>query len=125
MNEEIEMTKIFDRTSIQRLGRCVSALAEHAGSTVAAFDVEVVTDDGATILQVTACAPCGDNEVCKRFGTFASYPAIKAAMTDTDLDVYERVRSFYGDEVAACFMAPLYPDASRNNAWLLRRAGDN
>lgn len=58
----------------------------------------------------------------KRFGTFASYPPLKKVVTAEERAIWERVREFYGDDVTACFLAPLYPDHSRNNAWVLRRA---
>lgn len=48
------------------------------------------------------------------FGTFASYPDIKKAATSHDLNVLERLRDYYDDDVAACFLAPMYPTASRN-----------
>jgi len=61
-----------------------------------------------------------------RFGTFASYNDIKRGIDQAfDSDeaavmrkLNERVREFYGDEVMACFVAPLMPDHSRNNAWI-------
>lgn len=60
-------------------------------------------------------------DVIERWGTFASYPDLKRSITPQDLAVLERVRKFYGDDVTACFLAPLYPDASRNNLWLIRK----
>lgn len=58
----------------------------------------------------------------KRYGTFASYPPLKKVVTEAERAIWERVREFYGDDVTACFLAPLYPDHSRNNAWILKRA---
>lgn len=60
-----------------------------------------------------------------RYGTFASYPELKKAVTPAHLDVLERLRAFYSDEVTACFLAPLYPDHSRNNLWVLRPTTDH
>jgi len=61
----------------------------------------------------------------QRIGTFASKPAIKKAMKEANdvsgLNVYESLENWLGSEVLACFMAPLYPDASRNNCWLLQK----
>jgi hypothetical protein len=56
----------------------------------------------------------------QRYGTFASYRDLKANATAPHLEVLEGIRKFYSDEVAACFLAPLYPDISRNNVWVLR-----
>lgn len=59
-------------------------------------------------------------DVVGRYGTFASYPDIKRAADPADLALLETCRQFYSDDVAACFLAPKYPDASRNVAWVLR-----
>jgi 2-polyprenyl-3-methyl-5-hydroxy-6-metoxy-1,4-benzoquinol methylase len=56
-----------------------------------------------------------------RYGTFASYPDIKRIAIPEHLQILEDLRVFYSDEVTACFLAPLYPDQSRNNVWLLRK----
>jgi SAM-dependent methyltransferase len=54
----------------------------------------------------------------KRFGTFASVNDIRKAATPEHLAVYEELRQYYSDDVCACFLAPFYPDASRNNLWI-------
>ena len=56
-----------------------------------------------------------------RYGTFASYLDLKKVATDEELALLNRIRAFYSDEVTSCFLAPLYPDASRNNLWTLRK----
>lgn len=64
--------------------------------------------------------------ITDRFGTFASYNDIKRGLDETMTSavatevraVYERAREFYGDDVMACFLAPVLPDHSRNNAWV-------
>ena len=56
-----------------------------------------------------------------RYGTFASWTDIKRVCTDEELETYNKCREFYADDFLAAFMAPKYPDASRNNAWILRR----
>jgi 2-polyprenyl-3-methyl-5-hydroxy-6-metoxy-1,4-benzoquinol methylase len=60
-------------------------------------------------------------EVEKRWGTFANLPAIKKAARQDELDVLERVGLYYNAEVQSILLAPLYPDACRNNLWVLRR----
>lgn len=55
------------------------------------------------------------------FGTFASYPDLKRVAAKEHLKLLEGVRAFYSDDLLACFLAPLYPEASRNNAWILKR----
>ena len=58
----------------------------------------------------------------KRFGTFARFPAIKKVATKAEMELYNRIAEYYGGEVMACFLAPLYPDHSSNNIWLLKHA---
>jgi 2-polyprenyl-3-methyl-5-hydroxy-6-metoxy-1,4-benzoquinol methylase len=60
--------------------------------------------------------------VAQRYGTFASKPQIRPALTPAERDVYDRLEKWYGGEVMSCLMAPLYPDASRNNMWLCVKA---
>lgn len=63
-------------------------------------------------------------EVVERFGTFASWNDIRRVCTDEERALLEETGRFYGGDVLACFLAPKYPDASRNNAWVLKRQGD-
>jgi 2-polyprenyl-3-methyl-5-hydroxy-6-metoxy-1,4-benzoquinol methylase len=60
-------------------------------------------------------------DLVERYGTFASYPDIKRIASVRDMAVLEDLRAYYSDEVTACFLAPLYPDQSRNNVWLLQK----
>jgi hypothetical protein len=60
-------------------------------------------------------------EVVKRYGTFASANDIRKVASPRDLAVYEELHDFYGGDVLSTFLAPLYPDASRNNLWVLRK----
>jgi hypothetical protein len=60
-------------------------------------------------------------EVEKRWGTFANLPAIKKVARQDELDVMERIGLYYNPEVQSILLAPLYPDQSRNNLWVLRR----
>lgn len=61
-------------------------------------------------------------EVEERFGTFASYRDLKKVVTPEHRQVLDGIREFYSEEVAACFLAPLYPDHSRNNVWVLKNS---
>lgn len=63
----------------------------------------------------------GKWRVTGRYGTFASWNEIKKVMTEPELALYEELNLYYDHEVLSCFMAPKYPDASRNNVWVLRR----
>jgi hypothetical protein len=58
----------------------------------------------------------------KRFGTFANLNDLKRVASPQELKVLEDLRVFHSPDVVACFLAPLYPDASRNNMWVLKRA---
>jgi SAM-dependent methyltransferase len=57
--------------------------------------------------------------VTARFGTFASYRELAKVLSDDHLTLLNRLRAFYSDEVTSCFLAPLYPNVSRNNMWVL------
>lgn len=57
----------------------------------------------------------------RRFGTFASLPAIRRACTPSERKVLDDLSAYYRNDVLSCILAPLYPDASRNNLWALRR----
>jgi 2-polyprenyl-3-methyl-5-hydroxy-6-metoxy-1,4-benzoquinol methylase len=60
-------------------------------------------------------------QVLKRYGTFASAHDIKKAANTEDLIVWEKLQQFYGGDVLSTFLAPLYPDVSRNNLWVLSK----
>jgi SAM-dependent methyltransferase len=62
-------------------------------------------------------------EVKKRYGTFASKPDIRRAMAGNPerLKVYDELAEWFGGEVMAGLMAPLYPDSSRNNMWICQK----
>lgn len=55
-----------------------------------------------------------------RYGTFANYNDIKKVAAPEHLATLNDIRAWFGNEVAACFLAPLYPDQSRNNYWVLQ-----
>lgn len=57
----------------------------------------------------------------RRIGTFASKPDIKRVAGPAELEVYQKLEEWFGGDVMATFLAPLYPDASRNNLWVLRK----
>lgn len=56
--------------------------------------------------------------VVKRHGTFMSDRDRKKAATPAENALCERLKEYYSTDVLACFLAPLYPDASRNNIWV-------
>jgi 2-polyprenyl-3-methyl-5-hydroxy-6-metoxy-1,4-benzoquinol methylase len=61
----------------------------------------------------------------RRLGTFASKPDIRHAMRkagrEDHLKAYDELEQWFGGDVMSCFMAPLYPDASRNNLWVCKK----
>lgn len=57
----------------------------------------------------------------QRFGTFASANDIKRVATPEELKLIEQLAKFHSGETMACFLAPKYPDASRNNVWKIRK----
>ncbi len=64
-------------------------------------------------------------DVEHRYGTFASKPDIRHAMFKAGhkerLQVYDDLEHWFGGDVMSTFMAPLYPDSSRNNLWVCRK----
>lgn len=58
-------------------------------------------------------------KVIDRFGTFASWNAIKKVATGQELALAKDLMRYYSSEVISCFLAPRYPDASRNCCWVL------
>lgn len=57
--------------------------------------------------------------VHERFGTFANLRDIKKVAAQEQIKTLEDLNRYYATDVTACFLAPLYPDASRNNMWVL------
>jgi SAM-dependent methyltransferase len=57
----------------------------------------------------------------KRWGTFANIAALKKVASPAQRAVMEGIGDYYNSDVVSTFLAPLYPDASRNNLWVLRR----
>jgi len=78
-----------------------------------------------TIPELAEAVKLAGFEIEKRIGTFASKPAIRRAMIEANdkagLDVYDRLEDWFGGDVMATFIAALYPDASRNNLWVLQK----
>lgn len=62
----------------------------------------------------------------RRFGTFMDIKHIGKADTacasrQSILDVRKALSAYYDNDALSCFFAPLYPDAARNNLWVLSR----
>lgn len=57
-------------------------------------------------------------KVVRRYGTFANYNDIKKVAKPYELQVLNELNEYYANDVTACFLAPLYPDASRNCMWV-------
>lgn len=55
----------------------------------------------------------------RRFGTFQTALQAKACDNPIHRTTWDHLRAYYSDDVLACFLAPLYPDQSRNNLWVL------
>ena len=55
-----------------------------------------------------------------RYGTFMDVKELKKA-TPEHRKVAAELSKYYSNEIISCFLAPLYPDVSRNNIWVLRK----
>jgi 2-polyprenyl-3-methyl-5-hydroxy-6-metoxy-1,4-benzoquinol methylase len=62
----------------------------------------------------------GGWKVERRHGTFASWNDMRRVCTDDELKLVDELGEFLSTEVLACFLASKYPDASRNNVWVLK-----
>jgi len=60
-------------------------------------------------------------KVERRFGTFMSAHDVKKYASETELELFDQLKEYYSGEVLATFLAPLYPDQSRNNLWVLKK----
>lgn len=60
--------------------------------------------------------------VVRRFGTFANQRDIMRVATPEQAATLTAINEYYTTDVTACFLAPLYPDASRNNLWVIEHA---
>ena len=56
----------------------------------------------------------------KRWGTFGNVPTLKTRMDKHQLALINKLGEYYDFDVLSCFMAPLFPDACKNNLWVLR-----
>lgn len=73
--------------------------------------------------------PANGFKIVDRYGTFMSVHDVKKALDTIGddavaaklLDIYTRIRSYYSDEVVAMWFAPMFPDFSRNNVWVIKR----
>lgn len=57
-------------------------------------------------------------QVRDRFGTFMSDGDRKKVASKFENDLVDKLRVYYSTDVLATFLAPLYPDHSRNNMWV-------
>lgn len=64
-------------------------------------------------------------QVLKRYGTFMSDNDRKKVASPAESELIEKLKEYYSTDVLSCFLAPLYPDASRNNIWLLARQDED
>lgn len=64
-------------------------------------------------------------QVSQRYGTFMNSYDIKKVAPSEQVELVERLSGYYSWDVLSNFLAPLYPDHSRNNLWVLKKAGHN
>jgi len=76
-----------------------------------------------TVDELTAALPAAGLAAVQRFGTFASMNKLPQVATPAHQELLQQLGAYYSNEVLSCVLAPLYPDASRNNLWVLRRDG--
>lgn len=59
-------------------------------------------------------------EVEARYGTFANVKQLQKVCTPEEKALMFRLGEYYGNDVLSTFLAPLYPNASRNNIWVCK-----
>ena len=59
--------------------------------------------------------------IVKKFGTFASMKDYKPLMNDWQKQMFEALKDYYDSNLISNIMAPMFPDASRNTLWVLKR----
>ena len=57
--------------------------------------------------------------ISAKYGTFASWNDMKKVITPDEKELMLKLHEYYTWEVLSCFLAPKYPSASRNIAWVL------
>lgn len=62
--------------------------------------------------------------VVRRFGTFMNWHEIKKCASPGERQLLEELKEWYSTEVLSTFLAPKYPDNSRNNLWVLCKPSD-
>lgn len=77
-----------------------------------------------TIPELQGAIEAAGLKVVRRFGTFANQSDLKKVATPEHLATLKALNEYYSTDVTACFLAPLYPDASRNNLWVLEHADE-
>lgn len=60
-------------------------------------------------------------DIVKKYGTFASAKDYKPLMNDWQKQMFEALKDYYDSNLIANIMAPMFPDASRNTLWVLKR----
>lgn len=60
-------------------------------------------------------------DIVKKFGTFASAKDYKPLMNDWQQKMFDALKEYYDSNLIANIMAPMFPDASRNTLWVLKR----
>ena len=59
--------------------------------------------------------------IIKKFGTFASAKDYKPLLNDWQKKMLEALKEYYDTNLISNIMAPMFPDASRNTLWVLKR----
>lgn len=53
-------------------------------------------------------------KIVEQYGTFGNVNDFKKVVPADELKTYQKLREFYGDDLLGCYIAPKYPEASRN-----------
>ena len=59
--------------------------------------------------------------IVENYGTFASIRDYKDKLSESELELFNRLSPYYHSDVMATIFAPLYPEYSRNNIWICQK----
>jgi len=59
--------------------------------------------------------------ITKKYGTFASQKDIEVILSQSERELWEKLKEYYDSNMFSVLFAPLYPSQSRNILWVLKK----
>jgi 2-polyprenyl-3-methyl-5-hydroxy-6-metoxy-1,4-benzoquinol methylase len=64
-------------------------------------------------------------KIVNQYGVFSNVNDIKKVATKEELELYKKLSEFYGNDILGAFLAPKYPEASRNIIHICKKSGND